>query len=70
VQQRGGRLYEIVGPRHKVGFNARSLRRLVPDIALRDVYVCGPDGFSSQVVDAALRLGVTEEQIHLEAFGF
>jgi predicted ferric reductase len=70
VQQRGGRLYEIVGPRHKVGFNARSLRRLVPDIALRDVYVCGPDGFSSQIVDAALRLGVTEEQIHLEAFGF
>ena len=70
VKQRGGRLYEIVGPRHKVRFNAHALHRLVPDIAVRDVYVCGPDGFSSEVVDAALRLGVAQEQIHTEAFGF
>jgi predicted ferric reductase len=70
VKQRGGRLHEIVGPRRKVGFNAHALRRLVPDIAERDVYVCGPDGFSAEVVDAALRLGVAEEQVHTEAFGF
>ena len=33
VEQRGGRLHEIVGPRHQVRLDARALRRLVPDIA-------------------------------------
>lgn len=70
VKQRGGRLHEITGPRHKVRLNARVLRRVVPDIADRDVYVCGPDGFSSEIVDAALRLGAVPDQIHYEAFGF
>ncbi len=70
VGQRGGRLHEVVGSRHRVRFDARLLRRLVPDVAERDVYICGPDGFREGVVDAALRLGVTEEQIHQEAFGF
>src|ERR1035437_9139982 len=48
----------------------RALQRIVPDIAARDVYVCGPDGFSSDVVAAASRLGVAKDQIHTEAFGF
>jgi ferredoxin-NADP reductase len=70
VKQRGGRLHEIVGPRHKVRLNARVLGRIIPDIAERDVYICGPDGFSSDIVAAAVRLGVGEDQIHQEAFGF
>ena len=70
VRQHGGRLHEVVGSRHKVRLNAHTLRRIVPDIAVRDVYVCGPDGFSSEVVDAALRLGAADDQIHTEAFGF
>ncbi len=70
VKQRGGRLHEIVGPRHTVRFSARMLHRIVPDIAARDVYVCGPSGFSSEIVAAAARLGVAEGQIHTEAFGF
>lgn len=70
VARRGGQLHEIVGPRNRVRFDARLLRRLVPDIAERDVYICGPDGFRDNIVDAALRLGVTEDQIHQEAFGF
>jgi predicted ferric reductase len=70
VAQRGGRLHEIVGPRHRARLDARALRHAVPDIALRDVYVCGPEGFSAEIVHAALRLGVAQEQIHTEAFGF
>lgn len=70
VGRRGGRLIEIVGSRRRVRFDARVLWRLVPDLAVRDVYVCGPDGFADDVVGAALRLGVAEEQIHQEAFGF
>ncbi len=70
VRRRGGRLHEVIGSRHRVRLNARLLRRLVPDVTARDVYICGPDGFREDVVDAALRLGVTEEQIHQEAFAF
>jgi ferredoxin-NADP reductase len=70
VARRGGQLHEIVGPRNRIRFDARLLHRLVPDVAERDIYVCGPDGFRDNIVDAALRLGVTEEQIHQEAFGF
>ena len=70
VAQRGGRLYEVVGPRHQVRFDARTLSRIVPDISARDVYVCGPDGFSSEVARSARRLRVSSEQIHIEAFGF
>ena len=70
VYQRGGRLYEVVGPRHQVRFDARTLSRIVPDISARDVYVCGPGGFSSEVARIARRLRVSSEQIHIEAFGF
>ena len=70
VYQRGGRLYEVVGPRHRVRFDAYTLSRIVPDIAARDVYVCGPGGFSSEVARIAQRLRVSSEQIHIEAFGF
>ena len=70
VRQRRGRLQEIVGSRHKVRLNARALRSLVPDIAYRDVYICGPDGFTAEIAAAAQQLGTDAEQIHTETFGF
>jgi ferredoxin-NADP reductase len=70
VKQRHGHLREIVGSRHKVRLNAKALRSIVPDIAHRDVYICGPDGFSAEVAAAAERLGAWPEQIHTETFGF
>jgi ferredoxin-NADP reductase len=70
VRQRRGRLHEIVGSRHKVRLNARVLRSLVPDIAHRDVYICGPDGFSAAITAAAQQLGADADQIHTETFGF
>ncbi len=70
VRQHGGRLHEITGSRHKVRLGARVLRRIVPDIADRDVYICGPSGFSAEVADAAAQLGAVPEQIHTETFGF
>jgi predicted ferric reductase len=67
VGARDGRLHEIVGPREAVSVRA-SLRRLVPDLAERDVYVCGPDGFTAEVVDAARQSGVPGSRIHRESF--
>jgi predicted ferric reductase len=70
VKQRNGRLEEIVGSRHKVRLNAKAVRMMVPDIAYRDVYICGPDGFSAEIAAAAQQLGARPEQVHTEAFGF
>jgi predicted ferric reductase len=70
VEHRGGRLHELIGSRHKVRLTPRTLRHLVPDLAGRDVYVCGPVGFGAEVLAAVQKLGVTEDQTHVEAFGF
>jgi predicted ferric reductase len=70
VDRCGGKLHEVIGPRHKVRFDARVLRQLIPDIARRDVYICGPAGFMDHVTESVLGLGVHEDQIHTEVFGF
>ena len=49
---------------------ARTLRHLVPDVAGRDIYICGPAGFGAEVTAAAAGLGVADDQIHIEKFGF
>jgi ferredoxin-NADP reductase len=44
------------------------LRRLVPDIVRRDVFICGPNDWMEAAAAAARNLGVPEEQIHEERF--
>jgi len=70
VGERGGRLHEVVGPRSQAPLDAPALHRLVPDIAQRDVYVCGPGGFMRSFIDAARSLGVPTGRIHHEDFAF
>jgi ferredoxin-NADP reductase len=45
-----------------------SIRSLVPDIAERDVFVCGPPAMMEQVTASLAELGVDEDQIHCERF--
>jgi len=59
-----------MGPRSQAPLNAPALSRLVPDIAERDVYVCGPGGFMRSFIDAAGSLGVPANHIHHEDFAF
>ncbi len=68
VAERHGRLHELVGPRSVVPVDAALLNYFVPDLAQRDVYICGPQGLRDQVVEAARRLGVAAERIHYETF--
>ncbi len=68
VRYRGGRMYELVGTREQVVLDERSLPRLVPDLHRRDIYVCGPEGFVTTIVDLAARLGVPAEAVHHEAY--
>lgn len=70
VATRGGRLHELVGSREDADLGARALRGLIPDLARRELYVCGPDGFSDVVVEAARRAGTPRRRIHRESFAF
>lgn len=47
-----------------------ALRRLVPDIRHRDVFVCGPDGWMTAVCKAAIAAGVPQAQLHRERFAW
>jgi ferredoxin-NADP reductase len=70
VARRGGRVLELVGPRERVRLDAGALTAMVPDIAGRDVYLCGPEPFQDAFVSAARRAGVPETHLHRESFAF
>jgi predicted ferric reductase len=48
--------------------DARSIARLVPDIRVRDVFICGPDQMMAAVRRAVHSLDVPTSQIHIEHF--
>lgn len=66
----GARVHELVGPREHVRLDRDALLALVPDIADRDVFVCGPDGFMTVLSEAAAAAGADPERIHSERFTF
>jgi predicted ferric reductase len=68
LRHRRGTIHELVGSREQVTIDEVSLPRLVPDLAQRDIYVCGPEGFVASIVDTAWNLGIPDEAIHHEAF--
>lgn len=69
---RKARMIYLVGPRTDPALahvlTAPGLRKLVPDIASRDVYVCGPRGLAETVTATLLDLRVPLKQIHLDPF--
>jgi ferredoxin-NADP reductase len=46
------------------------LRHLVPDIAEREVFVCGPDAWMDAALTAAQQAGVPVERLHAEHFAW
>ncbi|MBN6040228.1 ferric reductase-like transmembrane domain-containing protein [Amycolatopsis sp. 195334CR] len=70
VEVRRGRLHLLTG---RTGQGARpfdpiALHRLVPDIAERDVYVCGPPAMTAAVEKSLRALNVPGGQVHAEKF--
>ena len=47
---------------------APHLRELVPDVAERDVYLCGPPGLVDLVLGEVRRAGVPRRHVHVERF--
>ena len=70
VRHRKGVLHELVGSRASASLSAADLRRLVPDIARRDVFVCGPPGLVEDAAAAARELGVPHACIHYEIYSW
>jgi predicted ferric reductase len=74
AERRGIALHALIGPEigddHTDRLGIPALRHLVPDIAERDVYVCGPPA----MVDALRRrlhaLRVPRDRVHFERFAY
>jgi predicted ferric reductase len=64
------RVHYLVGSRaeHPEYLGADHLRSLVPDIANRDIYLCGPEPMQTALADALTVLRVPGRQIHSENF--
>jgi len=66
------RYLPVPGRRAELGYDplsAAHLRALVPDVAARDVFVCGPPAMITTVVRSVRALGVPAAAIHREEIG-
>ena len=78
AQERGLRVIWLPGHRRAPGSwlgdgigpadDRTALTYWVPDIADRDLYVCGPDGWTDDVRRTAEEAGLTPDHIHIESF--
>lgn len=66
VRHRKGVLHQLLGNRNEVAL--KSIARLVPDIAKRDVFICGSEGFVRDAVEMAQNAGVKADALHQEAY--
>jgi len=70
--RRKAKVFYLVGPRssHPEYLTPAHLAHLVRDVGQRDVYVCGPTGFTEMVNASLEDLGVPGRQVHTESFEF
>jgi len=79
--RRGVRVHYLAGPRRRAASwlpagsgmeyrDAEQLRRLVPDVAERDVFLCGPPPWMAAVRATALEAGVPPARLHAEDFAW
>jgi predicted ferric reductase len=72
ARQRGAEIIWMIGPSADpaLAMTGTNLRRLVPDVAERDVYLCASPGLSQAVRTALKDAGLPGRQLHEEAFAF
>lgn len=70
IQARNGRLHLLTGRTGQGArpFDPEALRRLVPDLTDRDIYVCGPPAMTEAVLTSLRALKVPNQQVHAEKF--
>jgi predicted ferric reductase len=74
ARQRGAWVWYVLGsrddPATKHAFSPAGMRKLVPDLRRRDVYLCGPQGIIDASVKTLRRMRVPKKHIHLDPFEF
>ena len=60
----------VLGQRFRGVDEAAALSSLVPDLAERDVYLCGPRAWTDGVERLVRAAGVPRDRIHTESFGW
>lgn len=71
ARRRGFGLYPLLGPRDAPGgdpLRPDALRHLVPDLARREVFLCGPPGLTEATTANLRAAGVPRTRIHAETF--
>jgi predicted ferric reductase len=66
ARRRGAEVHYVLGAGERL--DTAELQRLVPDIAERDVYVCGPPAMTEATRASLSRSGVSRRQIFTERF--
>jgi ferredoxin-NADP reductase len=62
--------HAVLGPAARGLPELIALRRWIPDLTERDVFLCGPTAWTNGVGRLALAAGVPSERIHTESFGW
>jgi ferredoxin-NADP reductase len=81
ARARGATVLTVAGPRLRARASwlpeqaahlsdVEALRHLVPDVADREVFLCGNAQWSDLVVAAARQAGVPSDHIHVERFAY
>lgn len=72
AESRDAEVYYVIGsrddPAPRAMMTGAGLRQIVPDVARRDVYLCGPPGMVEGAVRALRAAGVPRRQIHQTTF--
>lgn len=70
ASRKGAQIHYLVGPtgQHPEYLTPAHIRHLVPDVAQRDAFVCGPPPFTERVSHSLGELGVPARQVHTESF--
>jgi ferredoxin-NADP reductase len=73
MRERRGTIHYLIGERGSAQLpvdplSAQMIRRLVPDVASRDVFVCGPAAMMERVDEILRSIDVPADQIHFERF--
>lgn len=73
MHERRGTIHYLIGERGSAQLpvdplSAQMIRRLVPDVASRDVFVCGPAAMMERVDEILRSIDVPADQIHFERF--
>jgi predicted ferric reductase len=67
--RRGARVMYVLG-KDRNAMSSAALRKAIPNIARRDVYMCGPPGLTDAVRRALLAAGLSATHLHEERFSF